>query len=340
MQRNTDPMELINKLGLRDDGFDVDSKVLFLTKKNDIEADLLGLKLLKNGVGYTKVLEDEIPFAFSHEFDIKKDIYKIKVKDKVFDLNKFKLIIFRYFDLRFLQYRHGIYQIFYLQQWYHTFCNLQNILHCKWINKVENTFNAENRLYQLKIAKEIGFDIPDTVITNDKLVIKNFFLRHPDSTIMKVLHHHGIYMKNVLYNFYSTQLKQSDLDYIDKFEITPSIFQNHIKKKSEIRVTVIDKTIFSCEIISKDKCYVDIHKVKNRDLDFKEVKLDKSIKSNCIKMMDKLGLTVASLDFILDINDDILFLEVNPIGDWKWIEEKTSMPITETYSQLMLKYLK
>lgn len=338
LQRNTDPLELLNQLGLQDDGLDKHPSILFLTKKNDVETDLLGLKLLKNGIGYTKVVEEHIPFAFYHEFDIKKEIYKIQVKNKIIDLSEIKLVILRYFDPRFLHYRHGIYQIFYLQQWYQTFLNLQNILQCKWINKVDNTFDAENRLYQLKLAKEIGFDIPDTVITNNPDVVENFFLRYPDSVLMKVLHHHGIYMKNYSYNFYSTILNKSDLYDIKQFIITPSIFQKKIKKKSEIRVTIIGNKVFACEIISKDKNYIDVHNVKSDNLEFHEIQLDNKIKTSCMNMVDRLGLTVASIDFIIDTKGKIFFLEVNPIGDWNWLEERTSMPMTEAYSQLIMKY--
>jgi hypothetical protein len=57
-------------------------------------------------------------------------------------------------------------------------------------------------------------------------------------------------------------------------------------------------------------------------------------------MNNLLGLEVSSLDFIVDINGEICFLEVNPIGDWNWLEKHLKLSITETVTKLIKKYLK
>ena len=45
-------------------------KVLILTKKTDIESDLVGIKFLKNGIDYVKITEEDIPLNFHIEFKI------------------------------------------------------------------------------------------------------------------------------------------------------------------------------------------------------------------------------------------------------------------------------
>ena len=42
-----------------------------------------------------------------------------------------------------------------------------------------------------------------------------------------------------------------------------------------------------------------------------------------------LGLLVSSIDFVQSKNGELLFLEINPIGDWNWIEKHTNLPITK-----------
>ena len=41
----------------------------------------------------------------------------------------------------------------------------------------------------------------------------------------------------------------------------------------------------------------------------------------CIKLNRELGLLVSSIDFVQHKNGGLFFLEVNPIGDWYWIEK-------------------
>ena len=71
----------------------------------------------------------------------------------------------------------------------------QLLLDALWINNPQRTFESENRLNQLVPAQRLRFSIPETLITNQKWrQCKRFFKRFPKSTIVKVLHHHEIYL--------------------------------------------------------------------------------------------------------------------------------------------------
>ena len=48
------------------------------------------------------------------------------------------------------------------------------------------------------------------------------------------------------------------------------------------------------------------------------------------KLNRELGLLVSSIDFIQRKNGELVFLEINPIGDWNWIEKQTNLPITKS----------
>ena len=67
----------------------------------------------------------------------------------------------------------------------------------------------------------------------------------------------------------------------------------------------------------------------------KAVKLDSTIEEACLKIMSTLGLEYGAFDFILDKKNQAYFLEVNPTGDWYWIEHDTKMPITDAMVNLI-----
>ena len=55
----------------------------------------------------------------------------------------------------------------------------------------------------------------------------------------------------------------------------------------------------------------------------------------CINLNRKLGLLVSSIDLVQGKNGELFFLEINPIGDWNWIEKHTNLPITKSIFDLM-----
>jgi glutathione synthase/RimK-type ligase-like ATP-grasp enzyme len=63
--------------------------------------------------------------------------------------------------------------------------------------------------------------------------------------------------------------------------------------------------------------------------------LPSTIRERCTKLIRSLGLRYGAIDFILDKNDRLVFLEVNPTGDWNYIESQLSLPITKAMVNLI-----
>ena len=335
LMNNTNPLELIERLNISKKGNSRSSpKILILTKKIDIESDLLGIQFLKNGIDYIKITEEDIPLNFHFEFKIGKSNDSIlHLEKRKFNTDEIKIILFRYFDPKFLNYYSGgVYQMYFAQQWYQAFNCLPIALDALWINNPQRTFDAENRLNQLLSAQRLGFNIPETVITNDMEAAKRFFKRFPKSTIVKVLHHHEIYLDQKSYRFLTNKIETSHSSKFNELTYAPVIFQKRIENDSEIRVTVVNDKAFSCRIstIKEKQDFSDLHKIKEKELIFSEINLGKKMEKQCIKLNRELGLHVSSIDFIQNKNGELFFLEINPIGDWNWIEKHTNLPITKS----------
>lgn len=335
LMNNTNPLELIERLNISKKGNSSTSpKVLILTKKMDIESDLLGIQCLKNGIDYVKITEEDIPLNFHIEFKIGKfNDSMLHLGKRKFNIDEIKIVLFRYFDPKFLNYYSGsVYQMYFAQQWYQAFNCLLIALDSIWINNPQRTFESENRLNQLLSAQRLGFSIPETLITNEMEAAKKFFKRFPKSTIVKVLHHHEIFLNQKSYRFLTNNIETSHLSKFNELTYAPVIFQKKIENDSEIRVTVINDKAFSCKIstIKEKRNFSDLHKIKEKELIFSEISLDKKIEKLCIKLNRKLGLLVSSIDFVQGKNGELLFLEINPIGDWNWIEKHTNLPITKS----------
>ena len=343
LKRNTNPLDLIDKLNIGSNiENQVSPKVLILTKKSDIESDLIGIQLLKNGICYIKINEEDIPLNFGTEFRIgSKKRVLLRLRNKEIIAENIKVVLFRYFDLKFLKYLTGIHQMYFEQQWYQLFNCLQASLKCQWINDSKNTFDAENRLYQLLVAQKVGFKIPDTSITNIPSLGTKFFNEHSKKIVAKVLHHHEIIHKEYSYRFPTSVITADYLSQSNGLMYAPVILQERIAIREEIRITVVNRKVFAIRIKTNKykREYSDLHKIEERFLNFEKFKIEKNIEKMCTNLNKELGLLVSSIDLLIDSKGEIYFLEVNPIGDWNWLEKHIDVPITDSVSRLILKFL-
>lgn len=209
---------------------------------------------------------------------------------------------------------------------------------CFWISYPPKIHQAESKIYNLKLATEIGFFIPRTLVTNDPQEAKDFFYACQGKVINKVLGKGQVEYLRDYYFVYTHKVLPEDLDRIGSVKYVPTLFQEYIPKSVEIRVTVVGDKAFSCEIHSQaspktvdDWRHYDLDKVKHI-----AHQLPESIKSLCLKMAKELDLNFATLDLILTPDNNYVFLELNPNGQWLWIEQLTGLPISSAISNLLI----
>lgn len=118
--------------------------------------------------------------------------------------------------------------------------------------------------------------------------------------------------------------------------MAPVIFQEKIDKKCDIRVTVIGQQIFAAEIMaSHSKFILDWRASEIEKLEYRVHKLPGTIEAKCLSLVKELGLTFGAIDLALTDKGDYFFFEINPNGQWAWIEPKTQLPLTGTLVDLL-----
>jgi glutathione synthase/RimK-type ligase-like ATP-grasp enzyme len=107
-----------------------------------------------------------------------------------------------------------------------------------------------------------------------------------------------------------------------------------------MRVTVVGDQVFAATLSFRSdlKKFDDIHRCSSADICIKaHRKIRPLIMERCIQLVKSLGLRYGAIDFVIDKRDNLFFLEVNPSGDWYWIEQKTGLPITTAMASLIEK---
>jgi len=208
----------------------------------------------------------------------------------------------------------------------------------KWINDPWQTEIAENKIWQLSIASGIGFCVPDTIITSDPERVKKFYETYPQGIIVKLLGVSPLVGKVIYTNVVTAEY----MNQVESVKLSPSIFQVLVQKSYELRITVVGDQIFPAKIYSQEdpKTAID-WRIKPEINDFNVrmeiTNLPKDVETKIFGFMEKMGLRYGSIDMIVTPNGEYVFLEINPSGQWHFVQLKTGAQIAKALANLLMK---
>lgn len=306
--------------------------ILIITHKEDYTADFLIEKLNRKRICYYRLNCEDI-------FSIPYSINPLSNTPLIIDGHtKFNSVWFRRFKLPEFEKVNPKERLFLLKDFETLFNNIFEVLTPKiWFSKPDKIYKAENKLLQLTEARKIGFHIPQTLVTNNHFEFLNFYNDHFKKLIIKPIRQGRIEGSNGFKNIFTNVIQPEVIENIHDFDLTPCIFQNQIKKQYELRITVVKDKLFTVKIDSQSN--------QNTTIDWRKekvplipVSLPSEIELKCIELVQNLGLSFGAIDMIYDIDGRYIFLEVNPNGQWAWIELETGLPISEAIISLLSAY--
>lgn len=187
-------------------------------------------------------------------------------------------------------------------------------------NKIGSSSTAGvNKLNVLEKAEGFGLKVPKWCVTMKTAHSRNFIEQEGGEVITK-----GIWESLIAstdssgFSTYTELINLTSLDTFPKNHF-PSLLQNKINKKYEVRSFYLLGKFWSMAIFSQkdSQTAIDFRKYNeekpNRNVPFN---LPTSVECKLKKLMKALGLETGSIDLIVDENDDFIFLEVNPVGQF------------------------
>lgn len=192
-----------------------------------------------------------------------------------------------------------------------------------WVSHPDKIRTAESKVYQLALAQQIGLSIPPTLITTSADEARAFFECYSRDVIYKPLEHSRIYRDNQVGLIFTSLVNEQSSKQFQNVKFAPTLLQKRIPKRIEIRVTVVGKRVFATEIHSQAhlSAIVDWRRVDPRNLVHMPHALPTEIENKCVYLVQMLGLQFGALDFIVTPDDEYYFLEINPNGQWAWIQQ-------------------
>lgn len=303
--------------------------ILIISHKTDFTADFVINKLNQRNIGY-KRLNCEDLFSQSFKLSLNNNFEYLILGEE-----NYKSIWFRRTKLPQIDDLVQEEKLYILNETESLFKNLFTTLPGKWLSKPNFVYEAENKILQLKIAQEIGFNIPNTIVTNSRKEVVEFYKLNNENIIVKPISHTRIEYKDSLSFIFTNHISKKQIEEIDNYEINPCIFQENIPKEYEIRVTVVGEKVFAAAVYSQmdEETKIDWRKKK---LKFVHTQLPPRISQLCVQLVKKLNLEFGAIDLIKNTKGDFIFLEINPNGQWAWIESQTDLKISEAIIDFLI----
>ena len=308
-----------------------DGSVLIVGQRPDPHIDTVA-ELLRN-LGRTVILLDrgDPAQAVTIELDGRGNVRgRVHTVDGDLDFGEIASVWWRVKPVRPVDFGFGggdVEEAFASREWMEVLRSLPELLReARWVNVPTCHTRVARKPRQLALAREVGLTCPETIITNRAISILDGFDRRTP-LVYKTLSSFVRPPDEIVFTSEVTQelILQSE----SEIAMAPGIFQRKIPKRHEIRVTVVGEHVFSVGIDSQSDAAteVDWRRDQGRAMYF-VAELSSGTQDKLLAFHQRAELAFATYDFIVTPENDEVFLECNPGGQWLWLEQALGLEIS------------
>ncbi len=201
----------------------------------------------------------------------------------------------------------------------------------RFVNSPGAQTRAEHKVVQLKAARNAGLAMPPSIITNDPIGARAFFDEHEDAGVVaKMLVPLSQTMDGSGDFVYTSAVDADDLDALDTLRSAPMILQRRVDKTLEVRAIVVGRNVFAAATAPGALDWR-----LGTGGAWRKHTLPATVKRACVQLVANMGLVAGALDFLVDDDGKHWFLEINPAGEWGWLEKDLGLPIANAIAKAL-----
>ncbi len=208
------------------------------------------------------------------------------------------------------------------------------------VNEQRHAMAAENKILQLHVARQVGLSVPPTLVSNDPQRIRHFLWAHQRSgTIFKSFKPVTWESSDRIAVLYTSKVDIGALPEDEVLRMSPSIFQAYVPKAYELRVTCMGDELIAAKLDSQATRdgRVDWRMDAHGGMRITPHQLPQAVAQQCRALLRRLGLVFGCMDFIVSPAGDYVFLEVNQMGQFLWVEEVCAdIPLLQTFCDFLI----
>jgi glutathione synthase/RimK-type ligase-like ATP-grasp enzyme len=191
------------------------------------------------------------------------------------------------------------------------------------VNRCLPMGSNSSKPYQAQLIANHGFRVPETIITNDPEMVRDFF-RHHNRVIYKSISGVRSIVK---------ELTPDDLLRLDNIRWCPTQFQEFVEGIN-IRVHVIGGEVFPTKIQTEATDYRYANQQGSK-AELSDVQIDQDLEEKCVRLSKALNLPFSGIDLKITPEEEVFCFEVNPSPGFSYYENSTGQPIANAVARYL-----
>lgn len=192
------------------------------------------------------------------------------------------------------------------------------------VNRVAPMGSNFSKPYQAQLIKRYGFEVPETLITNDPELVRAFRARHG-----RVIYKSISGVRSIVQT-----LTDDDMTRIDDIRWCPTQFQAFVEG-TNVRVHTVGDKVFATAISTDATDYRYAHRQSGDYADLRPVDLSDELAEMCVNLSAGLGLAFAGIDLKITPENHVYCFEVNPSPAFSYYESQTGQPISRAVAEYL-----
>ena len=202
------------------------------------------------------------------------------------------------------------------------------IVPARVLNRPADMASNRSKPFQAHAIREVGFDIPETLITNH-IPSASDFIQSAWIAGYDVVYKSMSGIRSIVQT-----VKKEDLARLEHIRWCPTQFQRRVLG-TDIRVHVVGDTALASEIDSVATDYRYANRQTGTEPSFRPIRLDVSTRARCVRLAQRLRLPLAGIDLRRTVGGRHVCFEVNPSPAFSFYEDRTGLPIAETIARYL-----
>ena len=196
-----------------------------------------------------------------------------------------------------------------------------------WINPYRRYLTARCKPYQLRVAQDVGLLIPPSLVSSVADEVLDFSRTFGGDVILKAFESSMAVLEGRA--LFTSRVSTADVErHMDSIALSTCLLQRRLVKVSELRITYICGLMFVAEAVSRSGDLLPTDRRRRlHEVLWRRAELDDATADKLRHLMQRLGLEFGCIDMAKTVDNELVFLEVNPSGQWYWIEHDTNQPL-------------
>lgn len=209
-------------------------------------------------------------------------------------------------------------------------------------DRMSHVDRTNNKQLQLQVAREIGLLTPRTLTSNNPEAVKQFAQEcKAQGIVTKMLSQFAIYGEGgEEMVVFTSPVSEDDLENLQGLQFCPMTFQENIPKALELRTTIVGQKVFTAAVNSQElegSTYDWRKEGRALNEKWQVYDLPEEIEKKLLKLMHYFGLNYGAIDIIVTPDGRHIFLEINPVGEFFWLELfAPHFPISDAIGEILL----